>query len=181
MAEEEKKEEKTEKKEEKTEKKSVLLLTILAVVVVAAVVAGKAIYEKLLSKTTGEVVEVDEEGGKVTVKSGETEFSFEEGGELPENFPEDFPIYSGAKLTSSWTTQAEGKDGISLIWETEDSMEEVSGYYKRELVDAGWKVGLSTEAEETITMGFEKDSSSGFLGITTEEGKTIISLTLGIE
>lgn len=197
MAEEEKKEKKTEKKTEKKAEKEtkpksnklVLLLAILAVVVVAAVVVGRFVYsrvketvfESFLSKTTGKEVEIDEEGEKVTVKSGETEFSFEEGGELPENFPEDFPIYSKAKLTSSWTAQAEEKDGISLIWETEDSMEEVSAYYKRELVDAGWKVGLSTEAEETITMGFEKDSSSGFLGITTEEGKTIISLTLGIE
>lgn len=193
MAKEVKKEKETKEKVEKETKpksnKLVLFLAILAVIIVAAVVAGRFIYRRakesvlgtFLSKTTGETVEVEEGGGKVTVTSEEGEFSFEEGGELPDNFPEDFPIYPGAKLTSSWTAQAEEKEGISLVWETSDSMEEVSEYYKEELASSGWKVGFSTEAEDTITMGFEKGDSSGFLGITTEEGKTIVSLTLGVE
>ena len=108
------------------------------------------------------------------------EFSFEEEGNLPDNFPSDFPIYPDAKLASSWTANGDGTNGLSLIWETGDSVSKVSDYYESELVGAGWTLSFTSETEDSTTYAFEKNDVSGFIGITVEESKVIISLTLGL-
>jgi len=186
----EEKKEKKEKKEVKIEKhepkKKTPILLILAAVVVLIVVLGGFFYRKakdlvvgsILSRLSGEIVEKD--GDKVTVTLEEGEFSFEEEGNLPDNFPSDFPIYPDAKLASSWTASGNETDGLSLIWETVDSISEVSNYYESELEDAGWTLSFTSETEDSTTFAFEKNDVSGFIGITVEESKTVISLTLGL-
>jgi len=108
------------------------------------------------------------------------EFSFEEEGSLPDNFPSDFPIYPDAKLASSWVASGTDTDGLSLIWETEDSVDKVSNYYESELKKAGWTLSFTSETEDSTTFAFEKNNVSGFIGITVEELKIVISLTLGL-
>jgi hypothetical protein len=184
----EKIEEKKEKKEKRELSKKAPILLILAAVVVAAVILGGIFYRKakglvvgnIFSRLTGGVVDVDKDGEKVTITSEEGEFSFEEGGSLPDNFPSDFPIYPDAKLASSWTASGDDTDGLSLIWETEDSVSKVSNYYEGELEDAGWTLSFTSETEDSTTFAFEKNDASGFIGITVEESKTVISLTLGL-
>jgi len=184
MAEKKEKEKETKKEKEKETKpksnKLVLILAILGAIIVALALAGRFAYRTFLSKTTGEVVGIDKEGEKITIKSEEAEFSLEEGGELPENFPKDFPVYPKAKLTSSWTASSEETEGLSLVWETNDSIDKVSAYYKEKLTESGWKLSLTAEVEDSITLAFEKNDTGGFIGITTEDSKTIISLTLGL-
>lgn len=180
---EKKKEKETEKKTEKETKpksKLVLFLAILGAIAIVIALVGRSAYRAFLSKTTGGVVDIDKEGEKVTVKSEKAEFSFEEGGELPENFPKDFPIYPEAKLTSSWTASGEETEGLSLVWETNDSTDKVAAYYREKLAESGWKSSFTSEAEDSTTLMFEKGDTGGFIGITTEDSKTIISLTLGL-
>lgn len=180
--------EKKEKKEKSEPNKKIPILAILAVVAVAAVILGGIFYRKakdlvvgnIFSRLTGTNVDVEKGGEKVTVTSEEGEFSFEEEGDLPDNFPSDFPIYPDAKLVSSWVASGLATDGLSLIWETEDSVSKVSNYYESELEDAGWTLSFTSETDDSTTLAFEKNDVSGFIGITVEESKTIISLTLGL-
>ncbi len=184
----EKTEEKKEKKEERKPNKKAPSLLIKIAAVVLVVVLGGIFFRKakdivvgnIFSRLTGGVVDVEKDGDKVTVTSEEGEYSFEEGGSLPDKFPSDFPIYPKAKLASSWVADGNETDGLSLIWETEDSIEEVSNYYVSELEDAGWTLSFTSETEESTTLAFEKDGVSGFIGITFEESKVVISLTLGL-
>jgi hypothetical protein len=192
MEEKKEKKEETEGKKEEQEKrqtkKKAPILIILAVVVVGAAILGGIFYRKakdlvvgnVLSRRIGGVVDVEKDGEKVTVTSEEGEFSFEEEGSLPDNFPSDFPIYPGAKLASSWTASSDDTDGLSLIWKTDDSVSKVGNYYESELKDAGWTLSFTAETEDSTTFAFEKDDVSGFIGITVEESKTVISLTLGL-
>ncbi len=192
MEEKKEKKEKTEEKKEKKEKresdKKVPILVILAAVIVAAVILGGIFYRKtadlvvgsIFSRLTGRVVDVEKGGEKVTVTSDEGEFSFEEGGNLPDNFPSDFPVYPNAKLASSWTAKGNDTDGLSLIWKTEDIVSKVSNYYESELKNAGWILSFTSKTEDSTTFAFEKNDVSGFIGITVEESKTVISLTLGL-
>lgn len=192
MEEKKEKKEKTKEKKEKKEKrepnKKAPILIILAAVVVAAVILGGIFYRKtadlvvgnIFSRLTGRAVNVEKGGEKVTVTLEEGEFSFEEGGNLPDNFPSDFPIYPDAELASSWTASGDDTDGLSLIWETEDTVSKVSNYYERELKNAGWTLSFTSETEDSTTFAFEKNDVSGFIGITVEESKTVISLTLGL-
>jgi hypothetical protein len=181
-------EKKTEKKEKREPNKKVPILVILAAVVVVAAILGGIFYRKIadvvvgniFSRLTGKNIDVEKGGEKVTVTLEEGEFSFEEGGNLPDNFPSDFPIYPDAKLTSSWAARGDETNGLSLIWETDDSISKAGNYYESELENAGWTLSFTSETEDSTTFAFEKNDVSGFIGITVEESKTVISLTLGL-
>jgi len=184
-------EEKTEinevKAEEKKGSKLPLILIVLAVILVGTFLLGRTILKKagelfagrVLSGVTGGNVKVGEEGGKVTFENSEGEVSFEAGGTLPEGFPKDFPIYPDAKVASSFTANNEGKEGVSVVWETGDSVGDVSGFYKTNLVASGWKVTATFEQGGSMTTTFEKEGWGGFVGVTAAEGKTTISATIG--
>jgi len=101
---------------------------------------------------------------------------------LSADFPEDFPIYPGATLKSSSSTETDGKKGISALWITGDSKEKVSEFYKKSLEESGWKITNSFSGKEFFNYSFEKDSVGGFVGVGKgEKGATAISVTLGIE
>ncbi len=172
-----------EKREKKRSNKLLFILLTLALILLGLGILGKVLYRKLasafLSKLTGGVVSVDSGGKKLTIQGEGGQLSFEEGGKLPAGFPSDFPIYPGAKLTGSWTAKGEKGEGISLVWETTDDVLKVSDYYKTQLASLGWKVTTTFDSSSSSTFSFEKDSKSGFMGITKSDSKTTISLTLG--
>ena len=188
---EEKKEkvEETEERKEKSksDKKAPVLIILAAVIVIAAILGGAFIKKAkdfvaggILSRFTGGLVDVEKDGEKVTTTTEEGEFAFEEGGNLPDSFPSDFPVYPDAKLASSWVADGDSTDGLSIIWETEDSVSKVSNYYENELEKAGWTLSFTSNTEDSTTFAFEKDGAKGFIGVTVEESKVVISLTLGI-
>jgi len=166
-----------------------LILVVVAVILVGAYLLGRIITKKagdflagrVLSGVTGGNVKVGNDGGKVTFENSEGKVSFEEGGKLPEGFPSDFPVYSGAKVASSFTANTDGKDGMSVVWETNDSADDVSAFYKSNLVAKGWKVTASFEQDGALTSTFEKEGWGGFMGVTSAEGKTTISATIGVK
>ena len=192
MNEKEEKNKKTKTKEKVKEKESsgkkVPVLVILIVVVVFASIIGGIFIQKaknfiegdVFSRLTKGVVDIEKDGEKVTITTEEGGFVFEEEGELPDEFPSDFPIYPEAKLISSWLADGEKTDGLSLIWETEDAFSKVSNYYENELEKANWTLSFTSETEDSTTFALEKNGSRGFIGIVFEESKVVISLTLGM-
>lgn len=102
--------------------------------------------------------------------------------DIPAEFPEDFPIFPNSSLLSVWKTQEEGMTGISIVWEIDSEPFEALSFYKKELMTNGWKItSENTEDEDSLLLAFEKERTSGFLGITTLAEKVVISLTLGIK
>ena len=196
---EEKQEEQIEVKEESVKEeapksgakgsKLPLILVVLAIVLIGAYLLGRVISRKVgeflagrvLSGVTGGNVKVGNEGGSLTFENEEGKISFEEGGSLPDNFPGDFPVYPGAKIASTFTTTTEGKEGNSVVWETGDSFETVSVFYKTNLDAKGWKTTASFNQDQSATTTFEKEGWAGFMGVTAAEGKTTISVTIGVK
>jgi len=188
---EENKEEKEEKVSEKeeTKKKSKALPIILVVIVLILVglylvgrTASRFIANRVLSGITGQNVQVDSSGDKVTVETEEGQVSFEAGGSLPAGFPSDFPVYSGAKVVSSFTAQGEQDSGMSVVWESSDSQASVADFYKKQLPAAGYTVSSTFEATNSLTISFKKGETEGFMGVTSGEGgKTTISVTVGVQ
>lgn len=168
-------------KEQTTAKKSsnkgLVIILIVIAVLVALSLLGRYIFKKVVEKATG----VSENNGSYTFKSEKGDVTFDSGTKLPESFPKDFPIYSGAKLTGSFSANGEGNSkGVSVVWESSDDSSKVGEYYKTALEAAGYKIisDLSTDGSTTLT--FEKGDVSGFLGVTRDnEGRTAISVTLG--
>lgn len=151
----------------------VLIIVLLVLVVVTLGTLGGILVKRAVERGKNQLGDK-----KITYKGNEGEFSFEEGGNLPEGFPSDFPLYPGTTLSSSWTAKGQSSNGISLIWETDDSSEKVLEFYKRELEAKGWKITSAFSA----TYSFEKGNTSGFVGIAKgSSGRTEISLTLSLK
>jgi hypothetical protein len=170
----------------KISKKSVLGLSIVIIltVFVALVVFRETLKERVIntvfSRITGGAVKVGGDGENLSLQGSQGDYSFDQG-KVPDNFPKDFPIYPNAKFNGSWTAKGDTGVGISVIWETEDSISDVKTYYLSEFPRVGWKVTSSFNSDNSSTISFEKDDKSGFLGITRAEALTTISISVGMK
>src|SRR5689334_15276542 len=58
---------------------------------------------------------------------------------LPDSFPGDFPIYSGAKVQGSVSGSQGGVSGTTVSWQTGDSVSKVTDFYTGKFKDGPWK------------------------------------------
>jgi len=172
--------------------KKILLLVIPFLVVLLLIVATIVIkplkerlwsiyLSKVLSKSTEANVVVGGGGKDIDYQDGENSYTYKEG-KLPQDFPVDFPIYPIATLQNSWSTDEADTKGMSVIWQSNDEMQTITQYFKEEIPKAGYDITASFEQDDSNTLTFEKDATSGFVGVTPNpDGGVIISLTLGIK
>ena len=179
-----------EVKEKKDNKSLPIPLIIVAVLALVGVLGYKFFYKavrsrisnyfvsKSLSKQLGGDVKIEGDGEKVSYKGEDFEFSYDMGGELPEDFPKDLPIYENSKLLSKWSSTDEENEGTSIVLETSDSVAKVSDYYKLELEKTGWNITSTFSQEDSSVYSFEKGDKEGILGITNTDDKVSISITI---
>ena len=67
------------------------------------------------------------------------------GGKVPDDYPKDVPVYSGAKVIV--TQSATEKNTRTLVLESNDPFDKIADSYKKGLESNGWKV------EGPINMG----------------------------
>lgn len=191
MAKEEVKTEETKETTKKSNKGLVIILIVVAVLIglvlvgryVAKIIAQKA-AGSFLSGVTGQKVDIGGGGKDITVKTDKGQLNISGSGELPADFPKDFPVYPGAKVTGSFSTAGTGSEssskGVSVVWETADDAAKVGAYFKAELPKAGYTVTTDYSAADSTTLTFEKGPVSGFMGVTKgSDNKTAISVTIG--
>lgn len=177
-------------KEKKTTKSLPTPLIIIGVVALIGILGFRYVYKgiktkisnylvsKSLSKQLGGNVKIEGDGEKVSYKGDGFEFSYDMGGELPEGFPKDFPIYKGSKLLSKWSSTGEENKSTSIVLETSDAVSKVSDYYKTEIEKSGWTTTSTFSQDDSTVFSFEKGDKQGILGIAKAEEKTNISITI---
>jgi len=153
-------------------KKLVVIGLVLSFVVVSS--GCSWIGKKAVEETTGVSVDKDNESVKVKTKEGEAEIQAGEN-KLPDGFPEDFPIYEDAKITSSSKISTEQGTSFTVQLETDDDKSTVADYYKNALPDSGYKVQATAETPEGVMYSLEK---SGMVQVVVVEGKTTVQITL---
>jgi len=129
---------------------------------------GKNMVEKAIETKTGVKTNIsDLENGKMTFTDSKTGAKVNIGmGEVPETFPKDFPLYPGAKVTSSLSGAESGEgSGFWLTLSTPDSVDKVAAYYKKELATGGWGVESTFSANDTTTQGVKKGTWQGSLSV----------------
>ena len=134
----------------------------------------------------GENYDVSTENGSFSVRSESGNLS---GGQsLPAHFPDDLPQYPGATVLSGVEQlNADGALGyLQAVWTTEDSVETIEAYYKKSLVDNGWKVesGFSYPGAGTMMNAGKLQDGVPFLltisfGGEKIDGKNMIQFSLG--
>ncbi|MBI5019213.1 hypothetical protein HZB58_02995 [Candidatus Gottesmanbacteria bacterium] len=143
---------------------------------------GKNLVEKAIESKTGVKTNIsDLENGKMTFTDSKTGAKVNIGsGEVPDTFPKDFPLYPGAKVTSSLSGAESGEgSGFWLTLATPDALDKVTAYYKKELAASGWNTESTFSANDTTTQGIKKGDWQGSLSIGKSDDETQIVIILG--
>lgn len=147
---------------------------------------GTGMVEKALEAKTGVKTDItDFENGKMTFTDSKTGTQVNIGtGEIPSSFPKDFPVYPGAKVTSSLSGANAGKNnGYWLTFETDDAANTVAEFYKTTFAKNGWTVESTFTADGTTTQAVKKNDWKGSLSLAKGDSgeKTQIIVILGQE
>lgn len=189
--------EKTEKTEKKGKNPLVFVgigcLVLLVLLGVAGTIAmrffakrvGLGLLQGAIENRTGVKTNLsDIEKGKLTLTDQKTGAQVDIGsGKIPDNFPKDFPIYPGAKVTSVLSGSQQGQsNGFWVTLTTSDGLDKVATYYKDSLKTNGWTETATYSAGETTTQTVTKGKLSGTVSVTKasgNSGETDIVIVLG--
>jgi len=119
---------------------------------------------------------------KVTLPGGDGEVQVTTGGELPKQFPDDFPIFEGAKLTGTVTGEQEGQSGFFVTWETDASPDDVTDFYKEALDKDPWKTAGVFTTSDGAMITFTRADNENFGGgvtVASSDGKTQFVVFMG--
>ncbi len=169
-------------------------LVLIVLISLASAFVGKFFASKIAGGLLGKVIESktgvktnikDLEQGKMTFTDTKTGATVDVGGnKVPDDFPKDFPLYPGAKVTSSLSGgQGSKGNGFWLTLTTADSLGKVTDFYKTAFATSGWTVESSYTASGTTTQTVKKGTMSGSVSIVREDGadETQIVIVLGEE
>lgn len=180
-----------DKKTEKKQTSPVLYIAIGCVALLFLIGVGMSIFFKFFAKKAIEgVIEnktginvSDVEKGKMTFTDPKTGAKVDIGsGKVPDNFPKEFPLYPGAKVTSALSGAESGKsNGFWLTMATPDSADKVTAFYKTQLATSGWTIEATYTAAGSTTETMSKSGWSGSLAISSDSGskETQIVIILG--
>lgn len=158
---------------------AMLLLTGLAVLSCNKI-AEKA-TEKAIEAASGEKVDVDTAGKKMTMTDKETGQTSEvdmAAKSMPEGWPASLPQYPGSTIEMTQTHKLDAGTSLIVAMKTADSPDKVTSFYDEKATAAGFKQqSTMTAADNGQTMYESADQMFGFLYVV-EDGATRISLSL---
>ncbi len=102
------------------------------------------------------------------------------GEDLPDDFPDSFPIYDGADLQGATTGEQDGITGIVATWTTGDSFDDVVAFYNDAFESGEWTVTLTGSAGGSTywAVGNTDGSKAGYVAIADGDD-VLISATVG--
>jgi len=163
-------------------------VALVALLAVAALTgcsfAAEQASEAILEGATGTDVEIDDDGGSVSIETedGSVDISGGESAEVPEGFPSDMPLYEGTLLMAS-TMDTEDGTVYSLGIETTDDTGDVGDWYRDKLYDEGWstvsEITNDSGGSAMTSFGVEKGDIQGQVIILSDSGQpTQVSITV---
>ena len=187
----------------------VLIVVVLGLGLLGAVAAtllgGIAAYgvKKAMEKNG---VQIDQRSGTYTVNTNDGKMNYQrnpdgsvnatfqdtngatstysQGAGAMADFPSDFPVFTGATVTSSMKTQESGKNMHIVTWSTGAPVADVKAYYVPALEAKGWKITTNSDINDTSYIAFSRPTGDdgGTVQITrVDEGTTSINVTLAVK
>ena len=102
---------------------------------------------------------------------------------MPNGFPSDFPVYTGARLTAAKQVLANGQTTWGVVWETLDGVDQVQSFYVSKLNQGDWTLtynGSSSGTFSAIVSRKSNEKDAGILTVESESNVTHIALALGV-
>ncbi len=182
-------------KSEKKKTSPLVYIGIGCVILIILISLGSAIVGKFFAKKAAEGFIESKTGIKTNIKDleeGKMTFTDKEtgtkvdigGGKVPDNFPKDFPLYPGAKVSSALSgSEAGNNNGFWLTMETGDALDKVVSFYKSQLETSGWTTTGTYASGDTTNYAVEKGTWSGSVAATraSDDKETSIVIILGEE
>lgn len=138
-----------------------IILIILGVLVVLGILATvllgfffQKIGETFVEQATDSNIEVSDDGLSVESEDGSSFMS----SEMPEDFPEEAPLFEPANLVSSTSQQQDGSASYTVTFSTEEDPQAVKDFYERELNAGGWEVTTTSTFNNTTHYQAEHES-----------------------
>jgi hypothetical protein len=98
------------------------------------------------------------------------------GTDLPDSFPDDFPVYDGADLQGAIQGEQDGIEGIVATWTTGDSLDDVAAFYDSEFEDGPWTVTLEGSVSGSTYWAVEHpDGKVGYISLAESDEVAIIA------
>ncbi len=172
----------------------IVILALLLLGWIGSIVIGKVFnfgVRKVIEGTTG--VSIEDNGGTITFREeggGQGRIEVSDGGgeeqKLPRDFPSNFPIMSGTKATGTFSLSSAESTSYTVNWETNASVDAAANFYRDGLSKNGWFISNEASGNGTTTFLFWRGDdeaypdASGWVSISTDQGKTQIGLALTV-
>jgi hypothetical protein len=172
-----------------TELRTVVLAPFIALITVGLAACGaaeEAVTERIVEEASGGDVdiELDGDGQIALIETEDGSLQAVVGGDVPEEWPADVPLFEGGVLGSSQVATSNGETIVMLTYTTDADPEESFG----SLVEAYESAGFTAASEATMgdgTGGFstyvgQRDGVTVSLGVTWgQDASTGLSLSVG--
>lgn len=138
--------------------------------------AGEKVVEGMMERATNGEADVDiQKDG--TMKVTTDEGTYETGGDVPDEWPEDVPVYAGATVQYSGSA---ADQGMAVMLMSKDSADAVVKFYKDIMASGGWKVESTMQGGGSTIMIGTKGSRTLSIAISGA-GEAGTSIGLGVE
>ncbi len=107
------------------------------------------------------------------------EFAVSTEGTAPSGFP--LPMYQGAKITISSSNTASGAQNKMVNFTCTDSAENVSRYYRKQLLSGNWKIDRDINANGTMMVTGKKGNQRATVNVSVLAGKTACTIVINQE
>jgi hypothetical protein len=159
---------------------------MLATTSLTACSAAEEVTEQAVE--SAQDIDIEEDGDSVTVtteddEGGDTETTVSTGdeAEVPDSFPDDFPLYDGT-VTDSASMNAEDREVLSVTIASDDEVQSVEDYYGQALPDAGWEiVAHIDQGASNADYVAQKGDWQAEVSISSDSGGTEVAITAGTE
>jgi len=141
-------------------------LPVAAAAVIPAVLVGLAVYFATGGSDNGG-------GGCGTTLDGFVRLSLSQGEQiestcdLPDGFPDDMPVYSGAALDGGFAIKSPEGTTFIVAYSTSAEKSSVYDYYLGAMDEDPWQIELSREADDFTGMQFSRPDSAEVQGSIT--------------
>lgn len=143
---------------------------------------SEKIVEKAIEAGTKGSVKIDTKKGQVDIKTDEGNITAGTG-KVPDGWPDDVPIYKGAKVVTGGTTNdaASGK-AMMVTLESSDDADKVTNFYKDKLPGEGWTIESDYSGNggggTGNSLSAKKDNRQVNLIVSGDGSKTAVVITV---
>lgn len=152
-----------------------IVLIVVGVLILLSVLAAAAIGfgvfkfgEQIAERASDSDIEVSDDGVSIENEEG----SFKTETTLPEDFPSEVPLYENADLQSASSTKDKqrGSATYTVTYDTGDSVDQVSGFYKDRLNSNGWSTTSESTFNNLVSIRAEREDLTVSVTINPDEG-----------